>query len=58
VRELTAAFSSAGLAPGQDYVYHEVPGGEYSETGWQSRVEPMLTFFFKPEKTSAAQGSP
>ncbi|MBC8105636.1 MAG: hypothetical protein H7Z14_03520 [Anaerolineae bacterium] len=41
-RALIAAFDSAGMIKGKDYVYEEVPNGEFNELAWQSRVEPML----------------
>ena len=51
-RELVAAFDSAGLAKGADYFFEEVQGGTFDEPGWQKRVEPMLTFLFKPAAAS------
>jgi hypothetical protein len=47
-RQLVAAFDSAGMTRGKDYVYEEVPGGEFNESAWQTRVEPMLKSIFPP----------
>lgn len=47
-RQLVAAFDSAGLVKGKDYVYEEVQGGEFNESAWQARVEPMLKALFPP----------
>jgi enterochelin esterase-like enzyme len=46
-RALVAAFDSAGLQRGKDYVYEEVPG-EFNEPAWQTRVEPMLKALYPP----------
>ena len=56
--ELVQAFDSAGLSKGKDYTYIEVPDGTFNETGWQSRVEQMLTFLFKAGPSSAPASQP
>jgi S-formylglutathione hydrolase FrmB len=57
-QELNRAFDSAGLVKGKDYSYSEVPDGTFNETGWQSRVEPMLMFLFKSPATGAPATGP
>ncbi len=57
VHELTAAFDSAGLRKGQDYVYEEVQGAEFNEPAWQSRVEPLLKAIFPPGANSSSSST-
>jgi predicted alpha/beta superfamily hydrolase len=45
-RRLIDVFDAAGLAPGRDYYYWEVAGGEHNEAAWGARFEKMLLYFF------------
>ena len=56
-RALIAAFDSAGMVRGKDYVYEEVPGGEYNETAWQARVEPLLKAAYPPAPATQPSAS-
>jgi predicted alpha/beta superfamily hydrolase len=45
-RRLVAQFDAAGLAPGRDYYYWEVAGGEHNEAAWAARFDKVLLYFF------------
>ncbi len=45
-RRLIDVFDVAGLAPGRDYYYWEVAGGEHNEAAWSARFDKMLLYFF------------
>jgi predicted alpha/beta superfamily hydrolase len=45
-RRLIAVFDAAGLAPGRDYYYWEVAGGEHNEASWAARFDKLLLYFF------------
>jgi predicted alpha/beta superfamily hydrolase len=45
-RRLIDVFDAAGLAPGRDYYYCEVAGGEHNEAAWAKRFDKMLLYFF------------
>jgi predicted alpha/beta superfamily hydrolase len=45
-RRLIDAFDTAGLAPGRDYYYWEVAGGEHNEAAWAARFDKILLYFF------------
>jgi len=52
------ALDSAGLKKDTDYAYAEVADGVMNESGWQSRVEPMLTFLFKANSPATPASQP
>jgi predicted alpha/beta superfamily hydrolase len=45
-RRLIDVFDVAGLAPGRDYYYWEVAGGEHNEVAWAARFDKLLLYFF------------
>ena len=45
-RRLVDIFDAAGLAPGRDYYYSEIAGGEHNEAAWAARFNKMLLYFF------------
>jgi predicted alpha/beta superfamily hydrolase len=45
-RRLVRIFESAGLRPGRDFQYSEVPDGEHNEAAWAARFDQVLLFFF------------
>jgi predicted alpha/beta superfamily hydrolase len=45
-RALVEILKGAGLAPGKDYRYLEVEGGEHNEAAWAARFDQVLMFFF------------
>lgn len=45
-RRLAALLGKSGLAPGREFTYREVPGGEHSEWHWGQRFGEVLAFLF------------
>lgn len=50
-RTLRQKLIAMGYAPGRDFHYVEVEGGEHNEAAWSARIADVLRFLFPPRNT-------